>query len=169
MPNRMKMIAAVSQALLACMMAVSASAQVYRCNEGETIVFSDIPCSDDAELHEVRVGISVVGAAEGLDEVAERNKAFVEQRQEQLAAQRVRAAQARRQAERNRQRRSAVAEDRYRTIISPVAGSRSVREQRPQNDPRTEAQRQRAPTDEESARRRTLLSRSGGNQPRILR
>lgn len=163
----MKMIA-VSLVLLACTLAGTTSARVYRCTEGEITVFSDIPCSDDAKLHEVRVGISVVVAAEGLDQAAERNKAFVEQRQEQLAAQRVRAAQAR-QAERSRQRRSAAEENRYRTIISPVADSRSGREQRSQNDPRTEALRQRTPAADESARRRTLLSRSGGNQARILR
>lgn len=155
--------------LVGCVLAGPVSAQVYRCTDGETTVFSDIPCSDDAELHDVRVGISVVSAAEDLDKVAERNKAFVDQRQEKLAERRERAAELGRQAERNRQRRAIAEEIRYRTIVSPVAASRLDSEQRQASDPRRTAQREDRSAGDEPARRRTLLSRSGGNQPRILR
>jgi len=144
-------------------------AQVYRCQDGDTTVFSDVPCSDNADLFEVRNGISVVAAAGDLDEVAQRNKAFVDQREEQLAARRARAAEQARQTKRERQRRVAAEEFRYRTIIGPRAafGNRNKRLAPP--DPRVEAQRRRTQAGDEPERRRTLLSRSGGNQPNILR
>ncbi len=146
-----------------------AAAQVYRCNDGDMIVFSDVPCSEDAQLYHVRSGISVVAAADDLDEVAERNRAFVDKRQEDLAERRARAAELAQQAGRSRQRRAAAEETRYRTIIGPVADSRADSGRLSPTDPRVEAQRQRAPAQDEPERRRTLLSRSGGNQPRILR
>lgn len=148
----------------------AAAAQVYRCEQGDTTVFSDIPCSESAELLDLRTGISVVAAADDLDEVARSNKAFIDQRQEKLAARRERAARLARQAERNRQRRAPAEEIRYRTIVGPVADySGFGNARRSPTDPRVEAQRQRAPDRDEPERRRTLLSGSGGNQPRILR
>lgn len=155
--------------LLATTLGNPAAAQVYRCEEGGTTVFSDIPCSESAELLDLRTGISVVAAADDLDEVARRNKSFIEQRQEKLAARRERAAQRARQADRDGQRRGAAEEIRYRTIIGPVADSRFRGPPRTEPDPRTEAQRQRGAVEDTPERRRTLLSRSGGNQPRILR
>lgn len=155
-------------ALLGAALLNTAGAQVYRCEEGDTTVFSDMPCSESAELLEMPTGISVVAAADDLDEVARSNKAFIDQRQEKLAARRERARLAR-QAERDRQRRAPGEEIRYRTIIGPFGDSRFGDARRSQADPRIEAQRQRASDRDEPERRRTLLSRSGGNQPRILR
>lgn len=154
---------------LAASPASHAAAEVYRCNDGDTTVFSDVPCSDEAELHQLRSGISVVAAAGDLAEVAERNRAFVDQRQEDLAARRARAVELAQQAGRSRQQRAAVDETRYRTIIGPAADPRAGGKRLVPTDPRIEAQRRRAPARNELERRRTLLSRSGGNRPRILR
>jgi len=145
-----------------------AASQVYRCEEGDTTVFTDVPCAENAERLQMRSGISVVAAANDLDEVAERNKAFLDQRQEKLAARRARAEKFRQRAERDRQPRSTVQDIRYRTIIGPAADPGFGRGRLSPTDPRIKAQRRQA-NDDESARRRTLLSRSGGNQPRILR
>jgi len=143
-----------------------AAAQVYRCEQGETTIFSDVPCSESAELVDAGTGISVVAAADRLDEVARANKAFVDQRRERLAARRTRAAALQQRAERDLQRRAQAEEIRYRTIVGTLAGPGRGQTA---NDPRIEAQRRQAETEDEPARRRTLLSRSGGNQPRILR
>lgn len=167
MPNRLT--PGLLVVLLAAVPGNPATAQVYRCEESDTTVFSDVPCSDDAELLEIRTGISVVAAADDLEEVTRQNKAFIDQRQEKLAARRKRAAAFAQQAARTRERRAATEEIRYRTIIGPVADYSSRSPGRLPGDPRLEAQRQRAPARDEPERRRTLLSRSGGNQPRILR
>lgn len=169
MKYRLAMTAILSALLVTLFAGNPAEAQVYRCQDGGTTVFSDVPCSDNADLFEMRNGISVVAAADDLDEVAQRNKAFVDQRQEQVAARRARAAEQSRQAARERQRRMVTEEVRYRTIIGPgiAFGSRSDRLAPP--DPRVEAQRRRTPARDEPERRRTLLSRSGGNRPNILR
>lgn len=166
MPNRLTLAPLV---LLTVGLGNPAAAEVYRCEEGDTTVFSDVPCSENAELFEIQTGISVVAAADDLDEVARLNKAFIDQRQEKLAEKRQRAAQYAQQAERDRQRRAAAEEIRSRTIVGYVAGPRFSRGRLGQTDPRLEAQRQRAADPDEPERRRTLLSRSGGNQPRILR
>lgn len=155
--------------LLAMVLANPAMSQVYRCIEGETTVFSDIPCADDAELHRVQARISVVAAADDLDAIAQLNRAFVDQRREKLAAQRARAAQVSRQAAQRRLGQAAAEEVRYRTIIGPAADAALRGQRRPEPDPRTEAQRRRAAVEDLPERRRTLLSRSGGNRPRILR
>jgi len=162
-------IIAALAALVACMLsAAPVSAQIYRCESAGTTVFSDIPCSEDAEPHQVRDGISVIGAAEGLDEIAERNKAFVDQRKAALSARRERAARLAQRTEQARQRRAASEEIRYRTIIGPVA-DRGIGSGGPTStDPRREAQREEAATQDGPDRRRTLLSRSGG-LPRIRR
>lgn len=155
--------------LLAVVLANPATGQVYRCIEGETTVFSDIPCADDAELHRVQAGISVVAAADDLDAIAQRNRAFVDQRREKLATQRARAAQVGRQVAQRRLEQAAAEDVRYRTIIGPAADSALRGQRRPEPDPRTEAQRRRTAVEDSPERRRTLLSRSGGNRPRILR
>ena len=157
--------------LLTVALANPAMGQVYRCVEGETTVFSDVPCAEDAELHQIHAGISVVAAADDLDAIAERNRAYVDQRREVLAKQRQRARSDRAggQAARRQQDRAAAEEIRYRTIIGPAARSALRGQRTPQTDPRTEAQRRPAAVEDTPERRRTLLSRSGGNQPRILR
>lgn len=142
------------------------AAQIYRCEQGETTVFADVPCSESPELVDARTGISVVAVADRLDEVARANKAFVDRRRERLADRRARAA-LRQQAERDRQARAPAEEIRYRTVVAASPGSGVGWTSG--TDPRVEAQRRQAAPEDEPARRRTLLSRSGGNQPRILR
>lgn len=155
--------------LLAAAPANPAAAQIYRCNEGDTTVFADLPCAEDAELHRVKSGISVVAAAD-LDEVAQRNRAFVNKRHENLVARRARAADLDQELKLSRQRRAAANEEiRYRPVIVPVAGYGFGSGPVVPTDPRVEAQRQRSPARDEPERRRSLLSRSGGNQPHILR
>lgn len=166
--TRMKVHFAAAAAT--CMVAASATAQIYRCTEGETTVFSDIPCSESAELHESAGGISVVKAPEGLDEIAAGNRIFLEQRQEQLAQQRERAEQRRLQAQQEARRSEAAAEAlRYRTVIGHLGDPRFAPHRRSQLDPRTRAQRDRQTGDEDPARRRSLLRRSGGDQGSIPR
>jgi hypothetical protein len=160
---------AILAGLLTAALGNPATAQVYRCQEGDTTVFSDIPCSENAELLEVLTGISVVAAADDLDDVAQRNKAFIDQRQEKLAARRERAAEFRQRTERDRQRRAAAEEIRYRTIVGSASDRGRGSGRHSPTDRRTEAQRRRAAAEDGPERRRTLLSRSGGNQPRILR
>lgn len=159
----------IGWALLACLMATPAAAQIYRCTEGETTVFSDIPCSESAQLH-VTGGLSVIGAAENLDEIMAGNKAFIEQRQQQLAQQRERAAQQRSAARQSQQRRE-LAEDnaRYRTVVGRLNRPQFTNGPM-QTDLRTQAQRDReAGQANRDQPRRTLLSRSGGNRENILR
>lgn len=157
-------------AAAACLVAASASAQIYRCTEADTTVFSDIPCSESAELHEPGGGISVVAAPERLDEIVAGNKLFLEQRQEQLAQQHERAAQRRLEARQAALRHQAAeAALRYRTVIGQLGDPRFGANRPSPLDPRTRAQRDRQAGDEDPARRRTLLSRSGSNQRNILR
>lgn len=152
-----------------CLVAASATGQIYRCSEGDTTVFSDIPCSESAELHDPGGGISVVAAPEGLDEISAGNRLFLERRQEQLAQRRERAAQRQLEIRQAARRREAAEEAlRYRTVIGQL-GVPGFDGRRPSPlDPRTRAMRDRD-SDDEGSTRRTLLSRSGGNQRSILR
>ncbi|MEX0915932.1 MAG: DUF4124 domain-containing protein [Wenzhouxiangellaceae bacterium] len=158
-------------ALLACLLASPATAQIYRCTEGDTTVFSDIPCSESAQLHKTS-GLSVIRAAKNLDEIAASNKAFLEQRQQQLAQQRERAAQRRDEARQLQQRRE-LAEDRtrYRTVVGRLDRRQFQADGSRQVDRRTRARRDRQADQagRDQTRRRTLLSRSGGNRENILR
>lgn len=164
------MLLVAAQAIGAAFLSTSARAEIYRCNEGETVVFSDVPCSESAEVHITESRVSVVDAAGNLDEIAATNEAFVQQRRQTLAQRRERAARQTRQAQRQQQRLEAIEQARQsRTIVGHLGHSGIGSSRTTTADPRTRARRQRSERDEQSAERRTLLSRSGGNKRSILR
>jgi hypothetical protein len=66
--------------------AFSLEAQVYRCESGDGIVFSDRPCADDAEEYQPLRGISLIEPDANLDQVAERNQAYLRERRERQDA-----------------------------------------------------------------------------------
>jgi len=163
------MLIGILAAVLAGVLAAPASAEIYRCSDGEITVFSDVPCSQAAEVHVSDRRVSVVHAADDLDEIAESNKAFVEQRQEALAQQRERAKRRQREMQqRQRTRQSIEQAQRYRTVVGHLGNSRLGNPRIPRVDSRTQRQ-QRSDSSDEPSTRRTLLSRSGGNQRNILR
>lgn len=164
-------LSALAVAALASLAAVPAAAEIYRCNNGETTVFSDTLCAGNPQVYRPRANISVIGKAEGLDEIAASNRAFVEQRQEALAQQRERAAEHRREA-RLQERRRAAAEEaaRFRNVIGHLGDRGFGADRGRQVDARTRARAGRQSGqggDDASGQRRTLLSRSGGNRPII--
>ncbi|MEM7054868.1 MAG: hypothetical protein AAF446_10020, partial [Pseudomonadota bacterium] len=57
-------------------------AEIYRCAQDETVIFSDLPCGENAERYESAKGISIIEPPPGLDAIAQNNQAFVEQRQQ---------------------------------------------------------------------------------------
>ena len=68
------------------LLASHAHGQVYRCEIDDSIVFSDQPCSEDSQEYQVISRISVIEPAADLDQVAERNQAFLRDRRERQAA-----------------------------------------------------------------------------------
>jgi len=157
-------------AIIAALTATSAGAQIYRCTEGETTVFSDVPCSESAEVHDTQGRLSVVNAAGNLDEITASNQAFLQQRLATLARQRERAAEQRREAQRQQRRQEAIEQaQRSRTIVGRLGNSGIGNLPNLTPDRRSQASQQRSERDDERAQRRTLLSRSGGNQRNILR
>ena len=162
--------AGIMAAVLVGVLAAPASAEIYRCSDGDITVFSDVPCSQNAEVHISDKRVSVVHAAEDLDEIAESNKAFVEQRQAALAQQRERLARQQREMQQRQRRRESLEQaQRYRTVVGHLGNSRLGNARIPPVDSRTRAQQQQSDNSDELSRRRTLLSRSGGNQRSILR
>ena len=147
--------------------AVPASAEIYRCSDGETIVFSDVPCSASAKVHDTGQRVSVVNSADDLDEIAASNKAFLDRRREALAQQRERAAQQRREAQRRQRRLEAIEQaQRTRTVVGHLGNSRFGRLPNTTPDPRNQSRRQPPEDDDEQGRRRALLSRSAENRDR---
>lgn len=71
------------------LLAAHAPAQVYRCEIDDSIVFSDQPCSEDSQEYETISRISVIEPAGDLDQVAERNQAFLRERQAALRQARI--------------------------------------------------------------------------------
>jgi len=144
--------------------------EIYRCDDGGTPVFSDRPCADDARLHRGAGNLSVVAPAAGLEDIAERNREFVDQRRQRLEERRQAAAERSRQAP----RRPALA-DHPRTYpvrhFLPVTDTRdnARRDARDRaRDARARARRN-TPAAAPTRDRSTLLSRSGGGGERILR
>ncbi|MFW5926611.1 MAG: DUF4124 domain-containing protein [Wenzhouxiangella sp.] len=68
----------------------AAQAEIYRCQDGDVAVFSDQPCQENAARYQPRRQISVIAPAEDLEETAQRNRAFLEQRRRQRDAARER-------------------------------------------------------------------------------
>lgn len=145
--------------------------EIYRCDGGDSTVFSDVPCSDSAEIHQPRNGISVVRAADGLESVSEQNREFIAARRQQIAERRARTERIREQAAREQRAAAATRRQDQRAVIWSPGWSRQpafdASRARPP-DRRTRAS-QRGEGDESVRElRRSLLSRSGGNGP-ILR
>jgi len=139
--------------------------EIYRCESPEGTEFSDVPCSESAEIHRPRNGISVVHAADGLESISDQNRAFIEGRRSRIAERRARADNLREQAERNQRAAAARSGRDQRAVIwSPGWASPAVLDRSGSRapDPRIRA-RQRRETDETPRdRRRSLLQRSGG-------
>ncbi|MCA1780006.1 MAG: hypothetical protein LC637_11670 [Xanthomonadaceae bacterium] len=55
-------------------------AQIYRCVEGETTIFSDRPCSENVEIHQPAGRLSVIAVTSDLEAISARNRAFIDQR-----------------------------------------------------------------------------------------
>lgn len=164
--------------------AAPARAEIYRCVEsgenGPVTVFSDLPCDADAQLHHSDgAHLSVIAAAADLDQVAERNREFVESRNRALeqarqrAAREARAAAAQRAAAERLARRYDDDDDVYYPGLAhrfPHPGRRNFAGDarrggdRAVRDPRVRSRADAAPATD----RGTLLSRSGGNRERIL-
>lgn len=70
------------------LLATQASAQIYRCESGDSIIFSDQPCSEEARVYQPSERISVVAPAEGLSQAGERNRQFISERRERQQARR---------------------------------------------------------------------------------
>jgi len=152
--------------------AAPVAAQIYRCSDGATTIFSDRPCSADAELHEAETNISVITKAEGLDEIVASNQAFLEQRREAIEKVHERAAQRRAENQRRESRRAPVeyVPTHSRTVGTHLNGLRPFGTNRSTfRDPRTRAQRDRQTEATRPDERATLLSRSGGNRRNIIR
>lgn len=85
--------------LIMVLVALPASAEVFRCEIDGTIVFSDTACQPDARPYTSQAGISVISRPVDLDQTSERNREFIDQRLERQAetrkarAEQVRAAQ----------------------------------------------------------------------------
>jgi len=65
---------------------VHAHGQVYRCETDDSIVFSDQPCAEDSQAYHSIGRVSVIEPAGDLDQVAERNQAYIRDIQERQAA-----------------------------------------------------------------------------------
>lgn len=83
--------------LAGVMLAGLSPAQIYRCDSGDTVVFSDQPCNDESSIHTPVRHISVITPTADLDEIAQRNQAFIRDRLDRQAAIRAARAKASRQ------------------------------------------------------------------------
>ncbi|MFN2334958.1 MAG: hypothetical protein ABR550_11095 [Wenzhouxiangellaceae bacterium] len=70
-------------------------AQIYRCVEGETTIFSDRPCSENVEIHQPAGRLSVIAVTSDLEAISARNRAFIDQRLNRIASARERAVERR--------------------------------------------------------------------------
>jgi hypothetical protein len=148
------------------------ASEIYRCEGADSIVFSDVPCSQSAEIHQPRNGISVVNAADDLASVSERNRTFIDERRMRIAERRAQAETARQRAEHAQRTASTARHQEQRALLwsrdrfgpalhrAPASGATSSR---------TRALQRRDPADDSVRdRRRSLLSRSGGNGPILV-
>ncbi len=84
--------------LILMMVALPASAEVFRCEIDGTIVFSDTACQPDAQPYTSSAGISVISPPVDREKTAERNREFIAQRLERQAEARQARAEAARAA-----------------------------------------------------------------------
>ncbi|MEM1082194.1 MAG: hypothetical protein AAGH65_11490 [Pseudomonadota bacterium] len=150
----------ISLWLAASMHCSAEASEIYRCADGDTTVFSDQPCGDDAQLHQSEQRISVVDAADNFDQIIEQNEAYLEQRRNDRQQQREQA------AERARE------QTRFTTVVEYVPLYYPVRPRPyagfPDQPIRPERPRPQAPSEALSSRDQILsLSRSSppNNRP----
>lgn len=75
-------------AATAALFAGQASAQIYRCESADSVIFSDRPCAEGANEYHSTGSVSVVEPAEDLRDIGERNREFIRDRRERQAARR---------------------------------------------------------------------------------
>ena len=90
----------------------ASATDIYRCEDGDTIVFSDFPCDETGVLHSPEGSLSVIAAPQELARIAERNAEF-------LAAENARRAE-RAEARAAAQRAEAEAQRRVAPMVRPV-------------------------------------------------
>jgi hypothetical protein len=155
-------------AVLALAATAHADAQtIYRCETGGVVTFADRPCAEDAVAHTPDGRLSVVTPAGNLEQVAESNRAFIEQRRARLAAQRARAAQ---QATPARAERAAPSPDAPTIPWWPAYRDAPAPRSEPQTPDRRAREQQRSPADPGRGvieRRRALLPR-GRDRRRLV-
>lgn len=87
-------VPALVAGLLFAQVTLAGEATVYRCEDGDTVVFSDTPCSPDAEPQALPEAISVVAPADDLAAIAEANRAWLDAHRQALEERRDRKAEA---------------------------------------------------------------------------
>jgi hypothetical protein len=128
--NRFLIMSVVAGVLFAA----QANAQIYRCDTGESIIFSDQPCDEAAEQYQSAGNVSVIEPGRDLAQVSERNREFIQKQRERQEAQR----QAR--VERAREQRAAVPQQAPHYVLEqPVTRVMYIPE--PGNDRRVERPR----------------------------
>ncbi len=81
------------------MLAAGADGDIYRCEDGETTVFSDVPCDEAAEVHQLQRSLSVIASPKSLARIQQANAAYLSSVQAEREARRsARAERARREA-----------------------------------------------------------------------
>ena len=98
-PRRLTRHLAILGLAVLPMSAAGADGQIYRCEDGETTDFSDIPCDEAAEVHRLQRSLSVVASPESLARIQQANAAYLEAVEAEREARRAaRAERARREA-----------------------------------------------------------------------
>lgn len=77
-----------TMATAALLFALPLYAQIYRCESGGTVAFSDRPCGPDSALHTPRGKVSYVAPDENLPAIAEATQAFLRERRARAAQRR---------------------------------------------------------------------------------
>ncbi|WP_376690949.1 DUF4124 domain-containing protein [Wenzhouxiangella sp. EGI_FJ10409] len=75
----------VTLAIITLLIAVDASAQIYRCEADGVVAFSDRPCGPDSAPHSSGDGVSFIAPDENLPALAEAARVFIRERRERLA------------------------------------------------------------------------------------
>lgn len=136
------------------------AAEIYRCMHGDTMIFADRPCGEDAEVHQTESTISVIAASDSLDQIMQQNQRYLEQRAQHQAA---------RRAARLEQQRNQPAAVRQQAIVEYVPVYYPVRQNPSFNPPATAPRVDRRRNAERSARsasRARILSLSNRPDPR---
>lgn len=71
--------------IVTLLVAIPASAQIYRCQADGVVAFSDRPCGPDSARHRSGGGVSFITPDENLPALAAAAQAFIRERRERLA------------------------------------------------------------------------------------